>query len=337
MDSPLKGKDRYEILDDHIGQGTYGKVEKAKDKITGEIVAIKKVRVEIKDDQQNRQNREIVGNFGIHFTIIREIKIMREIEHQNIMRVLDVYVQGDFMNLVMSHMSSDLKKLMEKTTRLSESQIKCILKQILTGLQVLHSWYFIHRDLSPANIFISDKGICKLADFGLSRTYGWLMKDQSFNKENSKVVWKEYFTDKVVTLWYRPPELILGANKYGSAVDIWSVGCIFAELLREGKALFPGFNEIDQLGKIFEIMGSPSDTNWPEARNLPCYCEFTHCNAKNLKDIFVDRPAVCIDLMEKLLNLNPNKRISAEGALKHEYFSVVPLPCRPEELPLQYL
>eukprot|EP00922_Rhytidocystis_sp_ex-Travisia-forbesii_P052747 GHVS01078251.1.p1 GENE.GHVS01078251.1~~GHVS01078251.1.p1 ORF type:complete len:339 (+),score=30.41 GHVS01078251.1:185-1201(+) len=332
-----KGAERYEQLDSHIGQGTYGKVEKARDKTTGRVVAIKKVKVEVASDEENKKGRQSIGSLGIHFTTIREIKVMREIQHPNIMGLLDVFVEGDFMNLVMDHMESDLKKVLDSKVRLSESHVKCIMLQILSGLKELHGWWFVHRDLSPANVFVNSDGICKVADFGLTRMFGWYMKEARFQHEGKRVEWSERMTDKVVTLWYRPPELMFGATKYGSAIDIWSAGCIFAELLNGGKALFPGTGEIDQLGKIFHVRGTPSDTNWKEARDLPLYCEFTKGDPQDLATLVPGCAKAGVSLLDDMLALDPNKRINAEQGLKHSYFNAVPLPCTPSELPLNYL
>eukprot|EP00922_Rhytidocystis_sp_ex-Travisia-forbesii_P052752 GHVS01078256.1.p1 GENE.GHVS01078256.1~~GHVS01078256.1.p1 ORF type:complete len:339 (+),score=24.28 GHVS01078256.1:185-1201(+) len=332
-----KGAERYEQLDSHIGQGTYGKVEKALDKSTGRVVAIKKVKVEVASDEENKKGRQSIGSLGIHFTTIREIKVMREIHHPNIMGLLDVFVEGDFMNLVMDHMESDLKKVLDSKVRLSESHVKCIMLQILSGLKELHSWWFVHRDLSPANVFVNSDGICKVADFGLTRMFGWYMKEARFQHEGKRVEWSERMTDKVVTLWYRPAELMFGATKYGSAIDIWSAGCIFAELLNGGRALFPGTGEIDQLGKIFHVRGTPADSNWKEARDLPLYCEFTKGEPQDLSTVVPGCAKAGVSLLDDMLALDPNKRISAEQALKHPYFNAVPLPCTPSELPLNYL
>lgn len=333
----LKGAARYEQLDSHIGQGTYGKVEKARDIISGKVVAIKKVKVEVASDEENKKGRQAIGNLGIHFTTIREIKVMREITHPNIMGLLNVFVEGDFMNLVMEHMESDLKKVLDSRVRLSESHVKCIMLQLLDGLKELHSWWFVHRDLSPANLFVNAEGVFKIADFGLTRMYGWYMKDVRFQHEGKTVDWNERLTDRVVTLWYRPPELIFGATKYGSAIDMWSAGCIFAELLCAGKALFAGTGEIDQLGRIFQVRGTPSDANWPEARNLPLYCEFAKSEPRPLSEFVSGCSSTGLGLLDGLLALNPNNRITAEEALTHAYFKTIPLPCKPAELPLHYL
>jgi len=316
-----QGPSRYLQLDAHIGQGTYGKVEKARDLLDQEVIAIKKVKVE--QAVLGIGSDKAVAQYGIHFTVLREIKVMRELTHPNIMTIKDVFVDGDFINLVMPYMVTDLRKLLEKRIRLNEAQVKCITLQIVKGIVELHNHWFIHRDLAPANVFISSDGVCKIGDFGLARQFA---SPRPVNK-----------TPKVVTLWYRAPELIYGAQQYHDRVDVWSIGCIFAELLQGGKPLFPGNGEIDQIGKIFEVCGTPSEINWPGARQLPLFFEFTHNECRNLKDIFPSVPEQAIDLLQKLLALDPLNRISAQEALDHPYFKSLPAPCNPSELPLQFL
>ncbi|KAH0476629.1 MAG: uncharacterized protein KVP18_003019 [Porospora cf. gigantea A] len=275
---------RYLQLDAHIGQGTYGKVEKAEDSTDGKVVAIKKVKVEAVTDKL-ADGDAVISMYGIHYTVLREIKLMSEIHHKYVMDLKDVFVDKDFVNLVMPHMASDLRKVLEKRVRFNEANIKCILQMILEGMKILHDNYFLHRDLSPANVFIAADGTCKVADFGLCRMYG---SPRPCKK-----------TPKVVTLWYRSPELLFGAPYYQDKIDTWSIGCIFAELLNGGKPLFPGLTEVDQLAKIFAITGTPvvpqeqeeeegsqKDLYWPECKNLPLYVDFTHCDPVPLKRIF---------------------------------------------------
>eukprot|EP01071_Lankesteria_metandrocarpae_P009795 Lankesteria_metandrocarpae@DN5248_c0_g1_i1.p4 len=318
---PKSGPKRYRVLDSHIGQGTFGKVEKAMDLLDNSIVAIKKVKVEQKLPAEGGSS--VVAMCGIHFTVIREIKVMREIKHDNIISIKDVYVEGDFINLVMPHMTCDLRKLLDKRIRLTESQIKCLFQQIVLGVAALHKYWFIHRDLAPANIFIDNKGICKVADFGLSRTYG--------SPRGGKK------TPKVVTLWYRAPELLYGASMYHNRIDSWAVGCIFAELLSGGKPLFPGMGELDQLARIFEVCGTPDENNWPDAVHLPVFIEFTHCPPKDLRNLYPGVSEVAIDLLKKLLALDPLKRISCAEALASPYFSSLPQASNPSDIPLSLL
>jgi len=162
--------------------------------------------------------------------------------------------------MVFEYMDHDLTGLLERPgTKFSVAQIKCYMKQLLTGLYYCHKNHILHRDIKGSNLLIDNKGILKLADFGLARPY---TTNEGANP----------LTNRVITLWYRPPELLLGAQAYGPAVDMWSAGCIFAELLH-GKPILPGKDELEQLDLIFKLCGSPTMENWPEAHGLPWYCE----------------------------------------------------------------
>ncbi|VWU49263.1 MO15-related protein kinase [Hepatocystis sp. ex Piliocolobus tephrosceles] len=314
--------ERYIFKPNFLGEGSYGKVYKAYDTVLKKEVAIKKMRI--------NKISNCIDECGINFVLLREIKIMKEIKHKNVMTALDLYCEKDYINLVMEIMDYDLAKIINQKILLSDSQKKCILLQILNGLNVLHKYYFMHRDLSPANIFINKKGEIKIADFGLSSKYGFDMySDKNLKDKYSKK--SSNLTNKVVTLWYRAPELLMGSTKYNASIDMWSFGCIFAELILQ-RALFPGENEIDQLGKIFFLLGTPNENNWSEALYLPLYTEFTKSNTKNFKTTFKIDDDNCIDLLKSLLKLNSHERITADEALKHKYFSTEPLPCDTSQL-----
>lgn len=384
MDVLTVPEERYVLGNNFLGEGSYGKVYKAYDKILKKDVAIKKMKI--------NKISSCIDACGINFIILREIKIMKEIKHENIMAALDLYSEKEYINLVMEIMDSDLSKLINRKIFLNGSQQKCILWQILNGLHVLHKYYFMHRDLSPANIFLNKNGEVKIADFGLSAKFGFdmyfnrfgndfddlkylkninetsietfVMKTDSditvnsdkkittedYNKQNlsgKKEIEKKNgkedfysnsynFTNKVVTLWYRAPELLLGSTKYTAAIDMWSYGCICAELILQ-KALFPGENEIDQLGKIFHLLGTPDTDNWPQARFLPLYTEFTKAHKQDLKNVFKNTDQYFTDFVSSLLKLNPHERMTAEEALKHPYFCTDPLPCKPKQLPFDNL
>ncbi|CBZ53851.1 putative CAM kinase, CDPK family [Neospora caninum Liverpool] len=380
----LEGKQRYRLCDTFLGEGTYGRVEKAEDLLTKQIVAIKKVKANAANLFSSRENagqsasgtekvraqllRQNVGSVGLHFTTIRELKVMREIEEENVMGVIDVFVEQDFICLVMELMHGDLKKLIDSKTRLSIQHVKCIVLQLLKGLHALHKRYIVHRDLAPANVFINAQGICKVADFGLSRCFGCPVVSGSLPQKNAEpskpeanackettpaephkaaavaISRKELMTAKVVTLWYRPPELLYGADRYGQAVDMWSVGCIMAELLT-GSPLFPGANEIDQLSRIFSLRGTPTTAAskeeapalWPLSSSLPSFFPFTHTTPKPLKSVFPFCCADSLDLLDRLLQLDPSKRITAADALNHRWFQQNPKPCLPKDLPVHLL
>ncbi|XP_026190311.1 cyclin-dependent kinase 2 [Cyclospora cayetanensis] len=267
------GGGRYLLADTFLGEGTYGRVERAWDVVLKQHVAIKRVNSAVINSSagsssNNKQLlRQCVGQVGLHFTTIRELKVMRELqppkghlypqqeeeEQQHLMGLLDVFTEHGCICLVMEEMRGDLRRILDSKTRLSEAHIKCIVLQLLQALHRLHKHYLLHRDISPANIFVAEGGICKLADFGLSRAFGAV---------------RELMTAKVVTLWYRAPELLWGADRYGDKADTWSVGCILYELLT-GRALFPGANDVDQLCRIFSLLGTPQAAPPPSPAHAP--------------------------------------------------------------------
>ncbi|CAG7827280.1 unnamed protein product, partial [Allacma fusca] len=173
-------------------------------------------------------------------------------------------------------------------------------------------------DMKPNNLLIDSKGVLKIGDFGLARYYG------SPNR---------IYTHQVVTRWYRAPELLFGARNYGEGVDVWAVGCILAELLLRAP-LFPGDSDLGQLSKIFEVLGTPTETNWPDHKALPDYCDFKPCPPMSLRDIFTYANPDLINVLETTLALNPNDRCTAGGALQLPYFSNKPGPTPGHLLPL---
>lgn len=284
-----------------IGTGAYGTVYKARDlRNEGNFVALKKVRVALTED-------------GIPMSTLREIAVLRQIgsyEHPNVVRLLDIchgqrleQEQQLTLYLVFEHVDQDLATYLEKCPPpgLGPDIIKDLLFQILSGVDFLHSARIIHRDLKPQNILVTTDGHIKLADFGLSRIYDFQMT----------------LTSVVVTLWYRPPEVLLQAE-YASPVDVWSCGCIFAELFRR-RPLFCGQSEGDQLGKIFELIGLPPESEWPESVSLS-WNSFKHVTGKTLDSVI---PEICHqgqNLLERMLTFSPSLRISASDALRHPYF-----------------
>ncbi|XP_011623396.1 cyclin-dependent kinase G-2 [Amborella trichopoda] len=299
-----------------IDEGTYGVVYRAKDKKTGEIVALKKVKME--------KERE-----GFPLTSLREINILLSFHHPSIVDVKEVVVGSnlDSIFMVMEYMDHDLKGLMEtKKEPFSQSEVKCLMLQLLEGVKYLHDNWVLHRDLKTSNLLLNNKGDLKICDFGLARQYGSPLKP---------------YTQLVVTLWYRAPELLLGAKEYSTAIDMWSLGCIMAELLSK-EPLFNGKSEIDQLDKIFRVLGTPNAKRWPGFAQLPgVKCNFVQQPYNKLRDkfpptSFTGRPMLSeagLDLLNRLLEYDPEKRITAEAALQHEWFREVPLPQTKEFMP----
>ncbi|XP_078094721.1 cyclin-dependent kinase 11B isoform X4 [Mustelus asterias] len=286
-----------------IEEGTYGVVYRAKDKKTDEIVALKRLKMEKEKE-------------GFPITSLREINTILKAQHPNIVTVREIVVGSnmDKIYIVMNYVEHDLKSLMETMKQpFLPGEVKTLMIQLLKGVRHLHDNWILHRDLKTSNLLLSHSGILKIGDFGLAREYGSPLKP---------------YTPVVVTLWYRTPELLLGAKEYSTAIDLWSVGCIFAEFLTQ-KPLFPGKSEIDQINKIFKELGTPSEKIWPGYNELPAVKKmtFTEYPFNNLRKRFgallSDQG---FDLMNKFLTYCPAKRITAEEALKHEYFRETPLP-----------
>lgn len=295
-----------------IGQGTFGKVYKSsyytKDNEL-KTVAIKKIPMSSQDE-------------GIPLTAVREISILKSYHHPNIVELLDIFITPvkppnfrGHVDLVFEYMEHDINALVKSKIQFTAGQIKNIMHQILTGIVYLHSNNIIHRDIKSANILLNNKGVVKLGDFGLARTISPIMQRNKLYSEN------------VVTIWYRPPELLLGMKNYDLKVDMWSIGCVFAELLM-GEPIFKGNNEKEQIEQIFKICGSPSEMTWPGVVYLPSYDELIPKNTfdNNLKIYLTSKSSapiddITFDLIQKMLMVNPRDRISAEEALRHEYFS----------------
>jgi len=286
-----------------IGEGAYGIVYKAKDKITRQFVALKKIRLEIESE-------------GVPSTAIREISLLKELEHPGIVQLLDVVHADQKLYLVFEYLDKDLKKLMDDHAKesggagLPEPLAMSYLKQLLEGIAYCHQHRVLHRDLKPQNLLIDAHGCIKLADFGLARAFGFPVRT---------------YTHEVVTLWYRAPEILLGAKFYSTSVDTWSLGCIFAEMISR-KPLFPGDSEIDQLFRIFRILGTPTESIWPGVSSLPDYKPVFpkwEPPASTHSVLAHDLSPGGHQLLAALLTYNPDKRISARMALKASYLNNV--------------
>lgn len=301
------GKNRYEQVD-HLGEGQYANVYKARDKLQdGKIVAVKKIKLGTRTEAKD----------GVNRTALREIKLLQELSHENLIGLLDVFGHKSNISLVFDFMDTDLEQLINDTTLVFlPSHVKNIMIQTLTGLEYLHDHWILHRDLKPNNLLLNEAGVLKIADFGLARFFG------SPNR---------IYTCQVVTRWYRAPELLLGARNYGTGVDVWAIGCILAELLRRAP-LFPGESDLDQLSKIIDILGSPND--WPNMEMLPDYVAFKPCPAVPLNSIFLAADDDLIELLQKCLIYNPLKRCTCSQALQLSYFSKKPYPCNNSDLPV---
>eukprot|EP00180_Rhodochaete_pulchella_P001158 Plantae.Rhodophyta-Rhodochaete_pulchella.ctg1979.p1 GENE.Plantae.Rhodophyta-Rhodochaete_pulchella.ctg1979~~Plantae.Rhodophyta-Rhodochaete_pulchella.ctg1979.p1 ORF type:complete len:299 (-),score=38.72 Plantae.Rhodophyta-Rhodochaete_pulchella.ctg1979:228-1124(-) len=285
--------ERYQKLE-KIGEGTYGVVYKARDQVTNETIALKKIRLEQEDE-------------GVPSTAIREISILKELQHPNVVKFLDVVHASNKLYLVFEFLDQDLKRFMDSQPAgpLDMNLIKSYLYQLLSGIHFCHSRRVLHRDLKPQNLLIDRHGSLKLADFGLARAYGIPVR---------------HYTHEVVTLWYRAPEVLLGARKYSTPVDIWSIGCIFAEMVMR-QPLFPGDSEIDELYKIFRALGTPNEETWPGVRDLPDYrTNFPNWPRRHISHSVKNLDEQGLDLLSAMLIYDPNRRISARNALQHKFF-----------------
>ncbi|CAH1981228.1 unnamed protein product [Acanthoscelides obtectus] len=285
-----------------IGEGTYGVVYKGKNKKTGELVAMKKIRLE-KDDE------------GVPTTAIREISLLKELCHSNIVKLEDVMMDEQRLYLIFEFLSMDLKKYIDNLdTCMDPALVKSYLWQINEAILFCHSRRVLHRDLKPQNLLISPNGVIKVADFGLGRAFGVPVR---------------VYTHEVVTLWYRAPEVLLGSARYSCPVDIWSLGCIFAEMATS-KPLFQGDSEIDQLFRIFRILRTPTEQLWPGVSNLREYkAIFPRWTQYSLASQVKNLDEQGLDLLKEMLVYDPSKRISAKRIAEHPYFKDVDLQVKP--------
>jgi len=285
-----------------LGQGAYGVVYKAKDRATGEMVALKQIKM--------KKERE-----GFPLTSVREVRILMQCRHLNIVDLKEVVVgkNVDDIFIVMEYIEHDLKGLLEDMGKpFSIAETKCMMHQLLLGMEYLHENWILHRDIKTSNLLLNNRGILKIADFGLARPYGEPIRP---------------YTRVVVTLWYRAPELLLGETVYTPAIDMFAVGCVFAEILY-GKAILQGTNETNQLDKMFKLLGSPHVSEWPEWQTLPDakHFKFNKRIPNDLRSLFPENrlSPYGLDFMRRMLSYNPITRLSASKALQHEYWEESP-------------
>lgn len=292
-----------------VGKGAYGIVWKAVDKKTRITVALKKIF----DAFQNSTDAQ---------RTYREIMFLQELNrehHENIIRLINVLKADNDKDiyLVFDYMEINLHAVI-RANILEEVHKRYILYQIVNALTYMHSGELLHRDMKPSNVLLNSDCHVKLCDFGLARSVTDIEDDKSV-----------VMTDYVATRWYRAPEILLGSTKYTKAVDMWSIGCILAELLA-GKPLFPGSSTLNQLERIIAVCGFPSQDDIASVRSkfAQTMLDGSAKDQKKCKpqlvDMFQDQPDVpkeAIDLLQKLLVFNPTKRITAEKAMKHPYLS----------------
>jgi len=291
---------RYQKME-KIGEGVYGVVYKARDKALNEVVALKRIRLEAEDE-------------GIPATAIREIALLKRLSNKHVVQLYDVIHAEKQLTLVFEYMECDLKHFLDSQSGpLPIETVQTLCFQLLEGINYCHTRGILHRDLKPQNLLVSkvnsatNTHVLKLADFGLARSFGIPVRS---------------FTPDVVTMWYRAPDILLGSNNYGPDVDAWSMGAIFAEI-SSLVPLFPGQSETDQLNRIFELLGTPDESSWPNIEALPNYNKFQPFGdhqGRDLALVLENLNGPGLSLVYSLLHCNPQSRISIPEALEHEFF-----------------
>lgn len=283
-----------------IGQGSYGVVFSAQNRYTGQPVAVKRIQ-------------QIFRSIADSKRILREIKILSHLKHDNITNILDVSAFPDFSKfqalvVAIDLMETDLTHVIRNNPQLNSDHHRYFVYQILRGLKYIHSANVIHRDLKPSNLLVNSDCDLKICDFGLARVPGQQEKT-------------EFLSEYVATRWYRAPEVLLNYANYGSAIDVWSVGCILAELILR-KPLFMGKNTLEQLMLINEVLGTPTDDDLRDCTNTKAR-DFMNSLPKKpgipFSNIFKNSPPEAIDLVAKMLTWDPTKRITVEQALEHPF------------------
>ncbi|XP_067832248.1 cyclin-dependent kinase 17-like isoform X4 [Heptranchias perlo] len=278
---------------DKLGEGTYATVYKGRSKLTDNLVALKEIRLEHEE--------------GAPCTAIREVSLLKDLKHANIVTLHDIIHTEKSLTLVFEYLDKDLKQYLEDCGNIINiHNVKLFLFQLLRGLAYCHHRKVLHRDLKPQNLLINEKGELKLADFGLAR---------------AKSVPTKTYSNEVVTLWYRPPDVLLGSTEYSTQIDMWGVGCIFYEMAT-GRPLFPGSTVEEELHFIFRVLGTPTEETWPgilaneefRSYNYPKYRPEPLVNHAPRLD------TEGLDLLSKLLQFEGKKRISAQEAMKQPHF-----------------
>ncbi|KAK6113247.1 Cyclin-dependent kinase 2 [Brugia pahangi] len=287
-----------------IGGGTYGTVYKAYDIQQRTHFAIKVIRLDSRE--------------GVPGTCLREVSILKELTHPNIVKIHNVFPNDGCkkLYLIFEHLDYDLKMLIEKLRPkpFPMPYIKSFLWQLLRALTLCHTHRVLHRDLKPQNILVAANGTVKIADFGLARSF---------------TIPSRCYTHEIVTLWYRAPEILLRSRFYSTAVDIWSLACIFAELVTS-EPLFRAESEINQLLKIFQILGTPTVKTWPGLANCIDYKDsFPQWTECVLAEYVPGLDSDGLDLLALMLLYPPEERITSKAALSHRFLRDVPIHIQP--------
>lgn len=294
--------------DKKVGEGTYAVVYVGNQISTKRQIAIKEIKTGIFKD-------------GLDMSALREVKYLQELKHPNVIELVDVFLTTNNLNLVLEFLPCDLEVLIkDRSVVFKTSDIKSWILMTLRGLHHCHRNYILHRDLKPNNLLLAPDGQLKIADFGLARSLGNANEDLSSN---------------VVTRWYRAPELLFGAKHYTEAIDIWSVGIIFAELMLRIPYL-PGKDDIDQMDVTFRALGTPTEQIWPNVSNLPLYNAlrvYPPPSRQEFRNRFIAATDKALDFLILMTQLDPSRRCNLTQALLHEYFVELPAPTEPRNLP----
>ncbi|PRT56535.1 Serine/threonine-protein kinase KIN28 [Wickerhamiella sorbophila] len=297
--------------DKKVGEGTFAIVYVGRQAETDRKVAVKMIKV---NEFKN----------GLDMTAIREIKFLQEMRHPNVIELLDVFVADGNINLVLEFLPSDLEMLIrDRSVVFSEADMKSWLLMMLRGVHHCHRNFVLHRDLKPNNMLLAPDGQLKIADFGLARAMA--------------LTPYERMTPTVVTRWYRAPELLMGARHYTGAVDVWSLGIIFAELMLRVPYL-AGQTDEEQLEITFKALGTPLPSQWKGVDALPEYRKFSTPRhpaptRQQLQELFSAASDAALDLMCSMIIMDPIKRVTTDEALLAAYFRDAPAPTRTTELP----
>ncbi|XP_045464949.1 cyclin-dependent kinase 14 isoform X2 [Harmonia axyridis] len=298
-DSPF-GKTEAYIKLEQLGEGSYATVYKGFSNLQNQVVALKEIRLQEEE--------------GAPFTAIREASLLKELKHANIVTLHDIVHTRTTLTFVFEYVHTDLSQYLERHSGgLDPRNVRLFLFQLLRGLSFCHKRRVLHRDVKPQNLLISEIGELKLADFGLAR---------------AKSVPSHTYSHEVVTLWYRPPDVLLGSTEYSTSLDMWGVGCIFVEMIT-GVAIFPGVRDTyDQLHKIFKVLGTPAEEDWEGVTRLPGYKvqKLTQYKPKKLGLVWPRLHDVLHGeaMATSLLQLNPINRLGADDAMVHPYFAGLP-------------
>lgn len=281
-----------------------------------QVVAIKKIKV-------GAEAKE----FGISYDSLREIKFLQELDHPNIIKLFAVFsTKNQNLNLVLEELpQGDLLKLIQDTQNISytPADIKAWMLMLMRAVHFCHANFVLHRDIKPNNLLIASNGQIKLADFGLARSFADPFQKMTYN---------------TITIWYRPPELFFQAAYYGGAVDVWSCGCVFAELIARD-VMFRAWpeNEINMVKLICEKVGTPTEENWPGVSKLKGYVTPSEISPLRSREQWLASfraiGDVGVDLLIKILTLDPRKRLSAEQVLRHAFWTAEPRCSELQDLP----